>query len=220
MDALSQIRPKKSSASRRLHAPNRPALKASDQALLKLGQELKAQGYKFTTISPASHRRVNARRGTVPPALTDIFGWSRTFVAGDLSEANFRSLADAGALEFAGGAYRSSVRFSTLGDQIFVHSAFPTQRPDAVFFGPDSYRFARFIQQSLGTMRRSSRSSLRILDVGAGSGAGGLHAAALLAGARPMVTLTDINPHALRFCRINADLNGARDVAVIESDLF
>src|SRR5207248_5485918 len=56
------------------------------------------------------------------------------------------------------------------------------------------------------------------IDVGSGSGAGGLSAAAL-AGPASTVVLTDINRRALRFSRINAALNGVR-VQMIESDLF
>jgi methylase of polypeptide subunit release factors len=66
-----------------------------------------------------------------------------------------------------------------------------------------------------GTRRR-----FRILDIGAGSGAGGLHAAAVAARMRPIVTLADINRRALRFCRINAALNRTPNVQIVESDLY
>jgi methylase of polypeptide subunit release factors len=68
--------------------------------------------------------------------------------------------------------------------------------------------------------RQDGGGRLRILDVGAGSGAGGLHAASLLARYEPTITLTDISPRALRFCKLNAQLNGVRNVEIIESDLF
>jgi release factor glutamine methyltransferase len=61
---------------------------------------------------------------------------------------------------------------------------------------------------------------LRILDIGAGSGAGGLHAASLASRCEPVVTLADINLRALRFCKLNADLNGVPNVQVVESDLY
>src|SRR5438105_7016775 len=100
-------------------------------------------------------------------------------------------MADAGVLEVAGPLFRSNVRFSTLGDQLFVHSGFPTEQADAVFFGPDTYRFARFIRHSLGSMKRPGNlRRLRILDIGAGSGAGGIRAAAFAAQFLPVVTLT------------------------------
>jgi methylase of polypeptide subunit release factors len=127
-------------------------------------------------------------------------------------------LADAGALETADGLFRSRVRFSTLDGHLFVHSAFPTDQSDAVFFGPDTYRFARFVGHALQSIR--PRRGLRVIDIGAGSGAGGLHALTLVRHLRPLVTLTDINHEALRFCRINTALNGVGGVQVIESDLF
>ena len=61
---------------------------------------------------------------------------------------------------------------------------------------------------------------MRIIDIGAGSGAGGLHAAAMLRSVSPQVVLTDINNNALRFSRINAALNDFPNADVIESDLF
>jgi methylase of polypeptide subunit release factors len=189
-----------------------------DQALLELGQYLLAQGYRFTTITPASHDVVRARPPKRPPTLRDIFGWSLPFTAAALSGNLLSSLAAAGALVEGIDGLRSSVRFSTLGDQIFVHSAFPTAQADAVFFGPDTYRFARALRHSIGAL--SPRPGMRILDVGAGSGAGGLYAASLLRHAAPQVTLTDINRGALRVSRVNAALNGVANARVIESDLY
>ena len=190
----------------------------ADNALIELGRTLKESGYRFTSITPASHARVNARRLEGPASLRDIFGWSRAFAPGEVAEDILMRLGDAGELETSGPMLRSRVRFSTLGDQLFIHSAFPTEQADAVFFGPDTYRFARMVRRSLEAMKW--RPVLRILDVGAGSGAGGLHAAAVAAHASPAVTLTDINRRALRFSRINAALNGVSGVRIIESDLL
>lgn len=193
------------------------SLPSPDRALAELGRELRQQGYRFTTITPASHQRVH-RRAKQNLTLRDIFGWSRPFAEADLPTRLLVLLDDAGALEPAGGRLRSAVRFSTLGEQIFVHSAFPTEQGDAVFFGPDTYRFARALTQGMSGFQPRPRP--RILDIGAGSGAGGLHAAALLQSLSPRVVLTDINQGALRFSRINAALNGIADVEVIESDLY
>jgi methylase of polypeptide subunit release factors len=192
-----------------------------DRALIELGQGLKERGYRFTTVTPASHARVASRAVKGHPTFTDIFGWSRPFAAEDLPESVLTRMAEAGVLEMAGTIFRSNVRFSTLGDQLFVHSAFPTEQADAVFFGPDTYRFARLIRHSLDSLKRhSTRDRLRILDIGAGSGAGGLHAAAVAARFLPKVVLTDVNRRALRFCKLNAALNGAHDVDIVESDLY
>jgi SAM-dependent methyltransferase len=126
----------------------------------------------------------------------------------------------AGVIEPRDGWLKSSVRFSTLANQLYAHSAYPTDQADAVFFGPDTYRFARMLSSAIAGMRIHRRQRLRILDVGAGSGAGGLHAAALASRLRPTVTLTDVNRRALRYCRVNAALNGIDNVRVVESDLF
>jgi methylase of polypeptide subunit release factors len=194
------------------------ALTASDRALVSLGQYLRASGYRFTTVTPVTHRRVIARQTGAQPRLEDVFGWSRPFGRAGLPDKVLELLADADALEPCGTLLRSAVRFSTLGQQIFAHSAFPTEQVDAVFFGPDTYRFARAIRHSLQVWPR--RQPMRIVDVGAGSGAGGLHAASVIADPAPAVVLTDINRRALRFCRINAALNETEQVETIESDLF
>jgi len=198
--------------------PSAAGLSAPDAALVRVGQALRRDGYSFTTVTPLSHRRVNARPARAVNSLRDIFGWSRPFSARDLPDPVLDALADAGALVVADDKLRSTVRFSTLGDQLFAHSAFPTEGADAVFFGPDTYRFARAIRQAVSSLPASP--GTRLLDIGAGSGAGGLHAARLLQGAAPQLILTDINRSALRFSQINAVLNDMADVQIIESDLY
>jgi methylase of polypeptide subunit release factors len=195
---------------------HRQAIDDRDKALLTLGLELKRSGYRFTAVTPATHRRVNVRRPTLPISRDDIFGWSRSFSRRDLPDRLIQLLAAAGELEKSGPALRSRVRFATLRDQFFVHSAYPTDEADAVFFGPDTYRFARLIRQALPPIRRP----LRLLDIGAGTGAGGLHAASLRPNAFSSIVLGDINTRALRFSRINALLNEIDNVDVIESNLF
>ena len=193
-------------------------LTAADRALVTLGRCILARGYRFTTVTPATHRRVSARKERGAATLENVFGWSRSFTSGELPDEILIPLVDAGMLITDGGAMRSGVRFSNLGDHIFAHSAFPTEEGDAVFFGPDTYRFARTIEQSLATL--PVRPGMRILDLGAGSGAGGMRAAALLADISPAVVLSDINHQALRFCRINAALNGIPVAETVRSDLF
>jgi methylase of polypeptide subunit release factors len=198
-----------------------PELEPADRALLELGLHLKRQGYRFTTVSPGSHARVHGRTESGLRSLTDILGWNRPFAVDEVTETDLRRLADAGVLEIVGATFRSTVRFSTLGQQLFIHSSFPTEQSDAVFFGPDTYRFARLIRSTLGALKvRRPRERMRFLDVGAGSGAGGLHAAAVAAQVHPIVTLSDVNRRALRLCKINATLNAVPDVTIVESDLF
>jgi SAM-dependent methyltransferase len=195
-------------------------LDPADRAFLALGLHLKRQGYRFITVSPATHSRVQARAYHGPRSIEDILGWSRGFSVDEVAQSDLRRLTDAGVLENLGTLFRSTVRFSTLGQQLFLHSSFPTEQSDAVFFGPDTYRFARFIDPTLDAMKLRPGARTRILDVGAGCGAGGLHAGARLAQLRPNVTLSDVNSRALRFCRINASLNAVPDVTIVESDLF
>jgi methylase of polypeptide subunit release factors len=191
-------------------------LRKAEQALVELGRGLREDGYHFTTVTPSTHSRVLNRPNSIAATTVDIFGWSKPFRPSTLSELHLRLLQDAGALESASDLLRSTVRFSTLGEQLFVHSCFPTVEADAVFFGPDTYRFARTLDQLIATVRGSSPK--RILDIGAGSGAGGLHAAAILP-RKPFIVLSDINQRALRFCRVNAALN--HTVAeIVESDLY
>jgi release factor glutamine methyltransferase len=112
---------------------------AKDQALVALGKELKACAYRFTTITPASHYRVNSRSISTASPLECVFGWSRAFRAIELPKKMISLLEQSGELEVEDDdLLRSKVRFSTLGEQLFVHSAFPTQAPDTVFFGPDT----------------------------------------------------------------------------------
>jgi len=201
-------------------SPRFDPLDIADRSLLALGRALKDSRYRFTTITPESHARVMARASNRLPSLIDIFGWNRRFRPDQL-DSRFTELANgAGVLEPKEGWLRSSVRFSTLGNQLFVHSAYPTDHADAVFFGPDTYRFARMISGVIAEIQADRLKLLRILDVGAGSGAGGLHAAALASQTLPTVTLTDINRRALRYCRVNAALNAHENVEVVESDLF
>ena len=199
-----------------------PCCEAADAALLRLGRALQAHGYRFTTITPASHARVMARPMQHPASLADIFGWSRPFRLRDIDPGIVRHARAAGVLETQGTWTRSCVRFSTLADQLYVHSAYPTQQADAVFFGPDSYRFCRVVKAAIAEMihGRERNRLLRILDVGAGCGVGGLHAASRAAQMHPIVTLSDINSRALRYCRVNAALNGIDEVRIVASDLF
>ena len=198
---------------------SRASLDDASRALLELGEELRAADYSFVSVTPASHRRVNARPANArATSVTDVFGWSRPFRRADIPPRIAALLADAGELEPAGDLFRSRVRFSSLGDLLFVHSAFPTEAADSVFFGPDTYRFARAVRTALP---HRGGEPARLVDLGCGSGAGGLFAASLLpSGCEPEVLLVDINPKALRFAGVNARLNGITNALCRESDLF
>ena len=193
------------------------ALEHRDAALVALGRHLKARGYRFTTVTPATHARVNARPDNkIASTLEDIFGWSRPFSPDVLPEDMAGALRDGGAMAPHGNLCRSTVRFSTLERQIFMHSAFPTDTADAVFFGPDTYRFANALRTTF--REAGDGQAMTIVDIGCGTGAGGLYLQSLLSGPVHQI-LGDINPAAIRFARINAVLNGC-EARAVRSDIM
>jgi Methyltransferase small domain len=171
----------------------------ADSALFALLTELQRLGYRFITPTPATHRRV-IRRPDMARAkdLRGIFGWSLPFEESLLSAALLDLLSRAQAIETENGLLRSKVRVSSLGSNLFLHSAYPTSDPASVFFGPDSYRFANLLRAELPR----AGGARRLVDLGTGSGVGAIAAAPLLPGAR--ITLTDINPLALRLAAVNS----------------
>ncbi len=179
----------------------------SPHPLVRLGRLLQSSGYSFTTITPGSHLRVNRRAGNERArSVRDVFGWSRPFDPSLLPGGMVELLEEAGAITSDG---RSAVRFSTAGDLIFVHSAFPTTADQSVFFGPDTYRYLQLLYHRRPSARRAA-------DVGCGTGAGGI----LVAGHCDRVILADINPLALEFAAVNAELNGVSNTEVCESDIL
>lgn len=183
------------------------ALKRDPQAesLRGLLGFLKQRDYLFITPTPASHARVLARRDRQQAGdLRDVFGWSLPFDAGLLDLSLLDALRAADLIEHAGTLLRSKVRVSTLGRELLVHSAYPTEDRGAVFFGPDSYRFARFIAEEL--RRCPEREGATLVDIGTGAGAGAIAAAHCCPGVE--IVMTDINPAALRLARVNAEAAG------------
>jgi methylase of polypeptide subunit release factors len=192
---------------------------SQEQSLVRLGRWLQESGYRFTTPTPATHARVNARAGAQQARnLRDVFGWSRPFDAGLLPAEALGWLRAGELLAREGELWRSRVRFSSLGGQLYAHSAYPTSEPDAVFFGPDTYRFAALIELEL--QHQALRPGARILDVGCGAGPGGMAAALAAAAANPHLALADINPQALLHARANAALAGLGDASFVQSDLY
>lgn len=178
--------------------------------LVRVGHLLREQSYQFTTITPLSHERVNARPGNERArSIRDVFGWSRPFDEPLLPPQILNALREADAVEESAGALKSRVRFSTYQDLIFVHSSFPTTESDAVFFGPDTYRY-------LNLLRNLAPAGQRAVDVGCGSGAGGI----LIARRCKRVVLADINHRALEYARINAGINGIQNVEICESNVL
>lgn len=188
----------------------------ADAALLALLTLLDRRGYDFVTPTPATHARVVARPEKAHAStVRDMLGWSLPFVAGLDPEVE-TLLTAADMLELAGvGRWRSRIRVSRLHDMLFLHSAYPTNAVDAVFFGPDSYRFANLVAGELRTA--PAPAGARIVDFGAGAGVGGLVAARSTPGAQ--VVLVDANAGALRFARINAEAAGLPVETIVADSL-
>ena len=173
-----------------------------DEALFALLAALKSLGYRFVPPTPETHRRVAARLDKARATdLRDIFGWSRPFAREALPDGLFELLQRADMVGGSEGQLRSEVRVASMDEKLFLHSSYPTDHRDSVFLGPDSYRFVRFLDQELA----GGPAVRHLIDIGAGSGVGTLMASRHVPDAR--LTLTDINPRALRFARINARFN-------------
>lgn len=183
----------------------------NDDALLELLHQLVDRQYHFTCVTPATHARVLSRPAPDEPGLRDIFGWNRHFLAAQLEPELLRLLERSGCVEKNGDQLRSRVRVASLGGRLFLHSSYPTSSDDSVFLGPDTYRFVRFVLAQRQELERAAW----LVDMGAGSGAGGILAGTAAAIAR--VTLVDINPAAARLARINAIAAGA-EASVLVSD--
>lgn len=186
-----------------------------DDLMLPIVAALQSSGYAFTTVTPATHARVNARPENAWALGTEgALGWSRPFREDVLAPHLFRAMRDAEVLERHGEGWASRVRVSTLQGRLFLHSAYPTTDSDAVFFGPDTYRFTDAISRHLA----GDSSVSRAVDIGAGAGPG----AVVVALARPHaeVFAVDINDRALRFTSVNAKHAGVERIQVCRSNLL
>ncbi len=180
------------------------ALAPTEKALLALGQALREDGYRFVAVSPETHRRVSTRPDAHHArSLADVFGWGRPFSRVLLPAHHVSLLRAAGVLGEVGGMWVSRVRFSTLGDGLYAHSG-PAE--DDAPFGPDTHRFCALLDREVA-------SAGRVVDVGAGCGAGALSIAARAQG----LVLADASPTALSYARVNAAL-AEREVEVVRGE--
>ena len=187
----------------------------SGAGLLALISFLREAGYGFVTPTPATHNRINSRTGNERARLlTDVFGWSRPFASTILPASLFETLRDEAVIREANDGWKSTVRASTLQGEMFLHSAFPTLSSDAVFFGPDTYRFTAAIKNALRTEPRRFR---RVLDIGCGTGAGAIVVSKNAV--CDQILMTDINETALQLARINAAAAGV-EATPLHSNLF
>lgn len=187
---------------------------APDAALLALGLALREAHYRHVTVTPATHQRVVRRpRAGAGASLADVFGWSRRFRDGDLPPHLMALMREAGVLRADGDGWRSTVRVSSLDGQLYFHSAYPTSAANAVFFGPDTYRFVRALKAELG-----EQPVARAVDIGCGSGPAAIAIALRWPAAE--VLAVDINDDALRLTAVNAALADAGSVTPLHSDLL
>lgn len=189
-------------------------MSGTDEALLDFLRALDAVGYRFVAVTPETHRRALERDpDRVARDLRDVLGWNLRFEPNLLPPPIREALERSGMVSREDGLCRSRIRVASVDDRLFLHSAYPTDEPDAVFFGPDSYRYVRFLRGELPGLPPARR----LVDIGAGSGVGAIMAAPLLPGAR--LSATDINPLALRFARINARRAGVELETIAGSGL-
>ncbi|WP_264051129.1 class I SAM-dependent methyltransferase [Methylobacterium flocculans] len=186
------------------------------ERLLALVQAVRDTGYTFTTVTPATHARVNGRPGnSQAKSLRDVLGWSRPFADDLLPPTLLDALQRAEAVTRRPEGLRSTVRLSSLDQELFLHSAYPPSAADAVFFGPDTLRFVGAVLEHLQTRTTPVR---RAVDIGCGSGAAGICVAKRLPDAE--VVLVDINPAALRAAAVNARSAGVANVSLQQSDML
>lgn len=203
---------------------NRGAEHAMDEqcttALVELGGYLQSTQYEFTTVTPLTHQRVLRNRGGLPARdLRDAFGWNLPFDGTLLAPPLATKLCSAQLIvPLENGLFKSTVRFSSLASDLYVHSGFPTAEEDAVFFGPDTYRFAALVEAELAV--RPLAAASRVLDMGCGGGAGGIVAVHAAGGRVQELVLADINPRALAMARANARLAQIKCCTFVQSDLF
>ncbi|KQP80876.1 class I SAM-dependent methyltransferase [Methylobacterium sp. Leaf117] len=185
-------------------------------SLAALVQAVRETGYSFTTVTPATHAHVNARpQNARARNLRDVLGWSRPFSPEILPEAVLTALERAGAVSAQGDVWTPNVRLSSLDGELFLHSAYPPSAADAVFFGPDTLRFAAAVIAHLAQREAPIR---RAVDIGCGSGAAGICIAKRAPDAE--VALVDINPAALRAAAVNARSAGVGNVRLHRSDIL
>ena len=196
--------------------PNPFLVPGREAALLALVEAVRATGYAFTTVTPATHETVNRRPGNAEARdLRDVLGWSRPFRLDLLPREIVGLMRDSGAAMPDGALWRPTIRLSSLDGELFLHSAFPPLAADAVFFGPDTVRFVRAVTGHLGQRPAPPR---RVVDLGCGSGAAGIVVAKRAPASE--VTLVDINEAALRAAALNARAAGIASVVTRASDML
>lgn len=182
-------------------------------ALLKL---LRTYKYRNISITPSSHQLVNSRLGNeFAKDLIGILGWSRLFSRDTAEYHIFDLMQKANILNQKDDCWQSLLRVSSLGDHLFLHSAYPTAQKDSVFFGPDTYRFCNEINNFLVS---NTTHITRAVDIGTGCGPGAILVADYLPACE--VLGVDINYLALDLARANAKAAALQNISFLKSDLL
>lgn len=192
---------------------------SQQQALLYLLNFLEQQDYQFTAITPLSHQRILDRKQNdlnKEITLKDIFGWNLGFKKTDLDPALFSILEEHQLLKFQENLYLSQVRVASLNNALFIHSAFPTIEQDAVFFGPDTYRFAYHLKQHLASRSDPLK---RAVELCCGTSAAAVSIAKYFPDYDELI-VADLNPKALLYSQMNIDFAGLKKIHPVQSDLF
>jgi methylase of polypeptide subunit release factors len=177
---------------------------------------LKLENYNHVTVSPATHEIVNKKTvNDISKSLVDIFGWSRPFLEKNINEGIFKYMRNANILEPHGNLWISKIRVSTLYGMYFIHSAFPTLDEKSIFFGPDTYRFIRTLNEYL---TRNTKPIFRAVDICTGCGPAALFLANKL-GTSEIIGV-DINESALEYANFNANVNKITNAKFVYSDLL
>lgn len=192
---------------------------SQQQALLYLLNFLKQQDYQFTAITPLSHQRILDRKQNdlnKKITLKDIFGWNLGFKKTDLDPALFSILEEHQLLKIQENLYLSQVQVASLNNALFIHSAFPTIEQDAVFFGPDTYRFAYHLKQYLASRSDPLK---RAVELCCGTSAAAISIAKYFPDYDELI-VADLNPKALLYSQMNIDFAGLKKIHPVQSDLF
>lgn len=172
------------------------------QTLGRLIEALKARRYRFIVPTPETHARIVARpEWRLATNVRGVLGWNLPFRRDLVDDELWGLLREGGLLVETDEGWRSALRVASLGEHLYLHTSFPPEA-QSVFFGPDTYRFARFLSAKLGGVRDVAV----LVELGAGAGAGAVVAAHEVRADR--VILTDINPRALALARVNLERAG------------